>query len=839
MKTISYFCLLIMALFAHAAFAEVPKLPDLDVTYIQRLPRNMGVAFTYPNDIPTPACQCLTQPQPGKGPFKYTPHQKKISTPPEEITVEEMKTACLHAPYPGQKVKFIAHVINHGGISAPAAPYEFLMDGKSMMKGKLPELKQGEEATVSCDWKWKDGDHVVEFKITPTTEEICRKNDSRADRTNAIALTQKAFSKEVYDAFCNTPNQIGSYSFEDWAQYHIDVWNDKLAKAVYPSTPNGVTERIRFDGVYPPDSPDLKKRAEQGEEWTNWTFNWDIADIPRYAKTVDTNLIHELCHQCGIIDIYMISLQAQDNLVKRDDGKYVFIGGYPDQPCQMSNPPAYNPNTIFSEHTAGAFERMKGWPRWGYGLYLFDIPEHNIVRILDNRGNPIPGAKVLLHFQIAGFEISSNKMMGKIPPRNYITDSKGEADFGDFPFEKVHVVGWSGMDMLEIKANNQTEYHFLDVTQMNVAYWRGDEKSHTYIIKTGIAQENSPAPPTQLEAKLVANNKVRLSWRTEKNPKSFHILYSAANMSCSLEPPFIKVAELPGTSRDVELIGFGTYAISAIDEEGKESAYSNTVIVPDYNLFGPIPLSYGTVASDGTIYTFHVGQGLLMSLDTKGKMTNWKDTFSLDSGYGVSIALSPDEKTLYIAGEPSHVIYVIDLVEKKKIIAQFGENDLKGPTDVKTSKDGTIFVADTKGQEVVIFNKDGKKIGSIGGFEAPRCVAYNDALGLIAVGDRKVKDIKLFTYKDGKAEPAKTIETDQGNISVAFGPENRIYAGSAQGGFVVYDMEGKKLGRWFSKPFASSGSNVESINIMPDGTVYVAQGVWYLKVLPEEIEWVK
>lgn len=832
---------IILGAAASVAFAQVPNLPDLDVTYIQRVPRNVGVAFEYPNDIPKPGCTCLSQPEPGRGPFTYKPQPKPTSKPVEEMTVQQMLQACRHWPTAGQQVTFIAHIKNHGGAPAPPAPYVFLIDDKPVSQGSLPEVAPGAEATASCKWKWQDGDHTVEFRLTPQSAEICSANDRRADRTNAVSLTIQAYTQEVYDAFANAPNMLGSYSFEDWCQAHIDKWNENLAAAVYPATPKGVTERIRFDGIFAPDSPDLAKRLAEGEG-INWRIDWKIDDVPRYATGIDWGLIHELCHQCGIIDLYAMGLGQVNNLARRADGKYVFIGHSHGQWCLMGGG-SRDPRTCFSEHTAAGFEAMKGWPRGGYGLYLFDIPQHNIVRLLDNRGKPLAEAEVRL------FQQDTESIIGRIAPLRYTTDDDGEIDLGDFPFAKLHVVGWTGILMLEIKANGQTEYHFLDVTQMNIAYWRGDKRTHTFTMKTGIAPPDSAAAPSGLEAKLASERKVRLSWHADKDPKAFRVLRSESQMDCSLEPPLAQIAELPGTAREAEVeltraAPSSFFTVTAVDDQGNESAYANVVRAPDYELIPFLVRPWGVaLGPDGTAYTIDNHMGILFSISRSGRPTNWRGKVELGSGDPVGLAISPDASTLYIVGQASHAIYVADLVKEKQIVRSFGGGDLKQPWGVAVSQDGTAFVADRLLGEVVIFDATGTKIGSITGFNNPLAVAWDDERRLLCVADSGNNRLQMYTLAGGEPSLPMPIEGVPNTQSVSFGPGGRIYVGDLRGGngLTILDADGSVIGRWLQKPFAfHDGTILFGLAVGYDGTAYLTQGGnerWFLKVTPDEVQW--
>jgi hypothetical protein len=85
------------------------------------------------------------------------------------------------------------------------------------------------------------------------------------------------------------------------------------------------------------------------------------------------------------------------------------------------------------------------------------------------------------------------------------------------------------------------------------------------------------------------------------------------------------------------------------------------------------------------------------------------------------------------------------------------------------------------------------------------------------------------------------VVTNDGTTSVAFGPGGKLYVGPKKGGMLVFDAEGRQIGKWLTKPFASGGGpNVYSIAPSPDGSIYLAQGnnsAWFMKLVPDEIEW--
>ncbi len=182
------------------------------------------------------------------------------------------------------------------------------------------------------------------------------------------------------------------------------------------------------------------KMTDADKDWIenescNWRINWDLKDIPNYAKKIDGGLVHELCHQCGIIDLYQLGMHLRDVLVTDPNGHLLWVGeGCYHQFCDLMA--VWGENTeyplpqhgYFREHTAAGFNSEIGIPRWGFGLYLFDVPQHNVLRILDNRGDPIVNASVKLYQQAI-----NDRVVGRIPPKVGKTDASGEWDLGSHP----------------------------------------------------------------------------------------------------------------------------------------------------------------------------------------------------------------------------------------------------------------------------------------------------------------------------------------------------------------------------------------------------------------------
>ncbi len=193
----------------HPARAQVPVtnfLPDVDVLYIERTPR---LAFN-PSDL------------------NYT----------------------SGLPSPGQRMVYLAHVKNWG-TEAVTVPYEWWFDGALAASGVVT-IQPGQEVTVPYEWYWESTDHTLEFRADPagTLDEISKLNNRVSIRTNAL-LVGLWVEQSLYNYFHNNQYLLndGANSFEDWGQRMIRRWNEWLAKAIYPSSPNGALDRVALDKV--------------------------------------------------------------------------------------------------------------------------------------------------------------------------------------------------------------------------------------------------------------------------------------------------------------------------------------------------------------------------------------------------------------------------------------------------------------------------------------------------------------------------------------------------------------------------------------------------------------
>jgi hypothetical protein len=851
--TASFYLILGLLCYAAEEPQPLPQKPDLDVTYISQRPLYHGYWMDYPNDVPT-----------------FWVPDKKAPDGKRTVTKEEFQKLVKCYPAEGDKVTFTAHIRNNGFAPSPATNYKLYIDDKVEKKGDVKALQPDEEMSIPFEWIYKEGRHTISCEVDSENkiDEICEINNRLTDPTWGIGLTIRAGDEGNYKGFRSTTNLWGSYSFEDWCQAHIQEWRRSFREAKYPATPQGILQGIRFDGIYTSlndparqeliaaiiDSlkrfgreytPDPKGSLES--ETCAWRIYWKYEDIPNYAKKIDGGLIHELCHQCGIIDLYQIGMSLASNLVPDPNGHFIWVAeGCYNQFCDLmavygENPDALPQRGLFREHTAAGFNSEIGKPRWGFGLYLFDLPQHNVLRVLDNRGNAIKGAKIKLYQQ----EIEK-RTIGKIPPKTGLTDENGEWDMGSHPIDKIHVVATNAIMLFEILAYDQWEYHTLTITEMNVAYWRGDKERHVYQMETGIAPSGSVPAPTNFLLKPLDTKKAVLTWdypSSVMNVQKFLVMKREGHVGTEYKPAFEKiVGETYADKRTIEVdikAPRDIFTVVAVDEMGNRSGYSNFVIYPADEILPEVARIWSVVQTpDGSIYVLNSDWGTLFGLTPKGARLSFADSITFETPEIVTRMAGDKDGILYIPNYKSNCIHRVNPAKEKKLDDMKLEGTQK-PRGITIDKDENIYISDIGTCKIHIFTKSGKPIASFGGaevFAVPMNV-YVDGNGSVYVVDcppnkenfrlsngtvlvfkRKSKDLWEF-------ESTTTIKGLQYTECVITDDKNQIYAGGS-GGIHVFNDKGEKITQWQAKPYGcpAGAEFVFDMAWNKDGSLLVVQG---------------
>jgi hypothetical protein len=160
-----------------------------------------------------------------------------------------------------------------------------------------------------------------------------------------------------------------------------------------------------------------------------------------------------------------------------------------------------NGGRVYEAYSAYAWNRIAGKrPVCGnynapcnIGEYLRDLPQHNILEIHGQNGQPLKGAMLQLH-QPHFYPSVYGKLFPREPDAVYFTDALGQVDLGASPFGDLstEVGPQKGVILLKITSAGQSSYQFFEITRANEVFWMGDHDRATYDIETGLQQGPQP-----------------------------------------------------------------------------------------------------------------------------------------------------------------------------------------------------------------------------------------------------------------------------------------------------------------------------------------------------------
>ncbi len=352
-----------------------PDRPDLDVTFIERTPR-----FKRYHDNGRTSYERKMFRKDNVGVMKYPDYADEPKWPAD-----------------GDEVTFTAHVKNAGTqpVTGPVA-YCWRLNDREVARGEFTgTLAPWEEWTAEWRWTWAvdHSDHrnlVLEFEVDPADEvaEITENNNCVSKYLGAKTLKYWV-ERGAYEYVKDYPTALGSYSFEDYLQWHFTIWNETFFdKSRFDGVaPDGCLERTTLDdfeivengvlagGIHRPyDRHDPYFDGEWGTEWDIGTRDTPealertaaelrkdgrldraaaLAEARRRAQEADENdrrflrtrrvvlegsLLHEASHQTvGAYDVYWSNIEPSEPdrpvgkcKLKDETGYYITRGsGYP------------------------------------------------------------------------------------------------------------------------------------------------------------------------------------------------------------------------------------------------------------------------------------------------------------------------------------------------------------------------------------------------------------------------------------------------------------------------------------------------------------------------------
>ncbi len=462
---------------------------DLAVTYIERQPRypRYKVSFfaerwrcAYPHDQPMGPIVC-----------------------PDNVDAKRN-------PEPGETVQLIAHVRNFGDADVGQFDYVWRVEDQVLEAGIYEGLSPGGSAEIAIDYVWPDQDSnpVVTFEVDAENQidEIFEVNNAVHDwiKGHTIGIY---FSDEAYETLRLSSEVKGEFqSPEHWLRNNIDRLNESLIEA-------DVKDRVRIELLFVASERTLDHKHElrwmMDGWWGIWhehpyndLVQWSHFKLENLAQrpVIDYGLIHEILHQLGVIDIYQMLLDV-DKVRLPDANRPMHLAGCGldywnvEWDCfsfspEISDIMAYADSPFIGVHTAGGLRSNAGHRRGFYGEYLFDTPENTSVKIVDKNGNVLDKVE-LRFFQMEVVE--HRTIIDDVPEFTLTTDDEGIAELPNRgyagivtatghqlqpnPFGIISVVGDNGIFIIEMTSDECTNYEWLTLVELNLAYWDGQTEN--------------------------------------------------------------------------------------------------------------------------------------------------------------------------------------------------------------------------------------------------------------------------------------------------------------------------------------------------------------------------
>lgn len=434
---------------------------DLQVVSIARLPR-------YPRYDPIYTYYEITEPS-GFGPYIFTSATDLGSG--QDANTQRW-------PHLGEQIAYVATVRNRG-----TNPWNGTLTGRweinstTVAQQSQPvSLAPNQTCTFTLTQVWDGSDPTIRFVIDVAD---ARPSNNALERTaksvGFLSFIDRSRIEDFREETPNYPNPITD-DFIDWINAHMARFNAMFAEA-------GTPKRVHFEVLEVLNDTDPDPDVERiyfaifPFRYYSWEGSLRLSGYYSPDEDLDYGLLHEMGHQLGLIDLYRLNLVPEQNWV---NGL-----GYSGPACLMNGV-----SHFLSEHSARAMTHWYETAHGYYGQYLYALPQFVKMRFLGFNGQPLQNATVRVYQKCErpGIgEVITNQMKA-----SGTTDANGEyllpnvpidpdlvppAFNGDIlrdnPFGYVAVVGTNGVLLFEVEKDGYVDYAWLDITEVNNAYWSG------------------------------------------------------------------------------------------------------------------------------------------------------------------------------------------------------------------------------------------------------------------------------------------------------------------------------------------------------------------------------
>ncbi len=468
---------------------------DLQVTYISRTPR-------YPRYAPEYSGFWVTEPS-GFGPYFFT-SATGLGNGQDEFTPRW--------PNLGDTVTYTATVRNRGTNTwSGTLGGTWRVDNAAVTTpSQSVTLAPGATTTFTYANVWDNVWHEIKFTLN-LADATATNNERRIWTKSAPFLTyvDAGFAEDFREKSTPAYPLAVTGDMVDWLQRHADEMNDMFIAA-------GSTKRVHYDLLEvindaDPD-PDVDRMPFGIFPFRYYGTQWGDPRAPGYyhaAVDIDYGLCHEMSHQLGLVDIYQLDISSEANLVS--------TMGYTARPCLM-----HGCSPFYSDESALGMTQWADIVHGYYGQYMYHLPQTIKLRILDFNGQPLPGATIKM-YQVGDFEGLGHVVSTQIKAQG-TTDAAGEWTLpnvpidsgmvpptfgGDVlqpnPFGYLAVVGTNGVLHFKIEYDEFVDYAWLDICDVNVAYWQGQTTVARFDKQVAIGGAVQNVPPVDLAEQNAAN----------------------------------------------------------------------------------------------------------------------------------------------------------------------------------------------------------------------------------------------------------------------------------------------------------------------------------------------
>lgn len=793
-----------------ARHTDRPKLPDLTVAYVERLPRDLSWQghISLEGGVPKP-----------------------------DITIDPATMKLVD----GAKATFRVHVLNAGAVKSEPVAWSVSIAGEKIGNGTLNAIEPNAEQVIEASWAWKSGSQCLRVDIDAEAKqkESLRWNNAFEEMTDAQSVAI-VVARDRYESFREHPNMVDSFCFEDWAQYQLRCMNGLFRASVYPTSPDGIRERLRCDRIMIVDDP---TNPATRDSWALSLRRGGKADapaeeaalmvwgplgngaLPRYDNLrVDWPALKKLGIELGLVDFRATDTQPNDCQLVDQFERYVIRQHLYPMPRTFMHTPG---GVRLDELSTAYLNDAKGKPRGYRGEMLYRLPEKITICVRSNTGKPLEGIQVdAFQLQSEGEYAGQIAGTGRDPLYSANTNTEGRLELPSLdapnlqspngftlrpnPFGRISTDGRNGLLLFRLRhvVENATreEFHFVRLVDCCLAAFRSPGKSHEIVMETRFADPDMPpAPPYTLivmEDRSSPTAGVKLRWKTPMSlltVEEFRV-YRKRGFGGEEATPWTLTQCLRKNGKrwtpEVEEAGLTTawlpgeytpdtfFALTTVDKQGRESGLSNTAYM----------------AWDKQCEKFAIDtDAAFMTLSGPGpvQMLRWDaiagtQPFAVKTGafrgykpgFG-GIAISPEHRVV-VSDPINHVIATYDLngnlediMPRRAYWPGFPSDDpgeFYDPVDIAVDKAGRMYITDRGNNRIQILDAQGRFVSMLDPefkFIGPHAAACSN--NRICITDKAGSRVRIYQRDGDKIALERELPAISGGDRFIVSTTGKIY----------------------------------------------------------------